>query len=293
MRPFRKCTTIVPVGVGRRSPGPSTIGGVYDHDREAARRFAQRHDLAPSPSTSCSARGSAADRARSPRHRPRLRSASASKAGRERRRAAGVHDLAAAELARRFEYEARAFDVDAIEVARVPKPERVAGGGVHDRLAAGERAPHAAAIEQIQLAKLDRKPLEVLAAEVRADQRGHVVAAAQQLAHHLRADEAVGAGDGAAADLRSRPSISRSPVECLADVGLTERRQPGRRARRAQGAARQARRSSARPSSARRCPRCARAPSRTRRAARAGLAGSGAARSPAACASQPQKALAA
>ena len=128
------------------------------------------------------------------------------------------------------------------------------------------------------------------------------MAALQQLAHHLRADEAVGARDGAAADLRShvpdhpicvlplraagagpRAAATLPELARDSDVGPRTLDEP-RRLRRAARARRR--------SSARRRPRCARAPSRSRRAARAGSSGPGAARSPAACASQPQKAAA-
>jgi len=41
------------------------------------------------------------------------------------------------------------------------------------------------------------KPAQVLHVHVRARERDHLMAAAQRLAHDARADEAVGAGDGA------------------------------------------------------------------------------------------------
>ena len=73
-----------------------------------------------------------------------------------------------------------------------------------DGVVAGEAAPHAGRVEQVELAHLDRKAGQVLDAEIRTHQRGHFKAAPQQFAHHLGPDEAVRAGDGAAAKLGLR-----------------------------------------------------------------------------------------
>ena len=94
-------------------------------------------------------------------------------AGRQRRGAAGVDQAPAAELARGGEHVARALDVGGVEPARIGQPERVAGGGVDHRVAAGERALDAGGVEQVELAQLDRQAVEALAAAVAADaQRG-------------------------------------------------------------------------------------------------------------------------
>src|SRR5207245_873588 len=77
---------------------------------------------------------------------------------------------------------------------RVGLPEAVTRRVVHEQLAALERRAHAVAVEQVERADLDAEPVEIVVVEVSADQRGHVVAAPDQLADEPRAHEAVPAG---------------------------------------------------------------------------------------------------
>ena len=93
-----------------------------------------------------------------------------------------------------------------------------------DRLGACERAAHAVAVAQVEVADLDREPVEAVGVLVVADEREHLVLAPQQLAHDVRADEAVRARDRAQRhDLPPLPSgallhADRGAGELLAEV---------------------------------------------------------------------------
>ena len=95
---------------------------------------------------------------------------------------------------RGLEHVARALDVDAVDVPAVSLPEAVAGRVVDEQLATGERPVNARGIEQLQRAQLDVEPFQVSRVEIRARQRGDVVAVREQLADDARAHEAVGPG---------------------------------------------------------------------------------------------------